>query len=506
MGMQLKRGFFVLALILILSTFVLAENPSDYAKRVVTYYNLPATCNPANGDILKIVARNTGLYICTATNTWTHIDNSGMLNVKDCGAKSDGIADDKAAINACFAAAAVASGPVYFPPGNYKLAAALTIPNGISIKMSSGAIFSGAGSPPVWNITNSVTSDNATTGKFRIQKGEAVNNFQFDANVNDYNGNTLLQINPQVAAANWMQWINGAAGNGFSEAIQGTDAKGKWTFGIKGSSTEAESNAETGAQWNFCGDVSTTCNNTLQLVPRVNGLDFVRVESSDLVNNAPRILFVGPGVGGHVGGKIGTQALGHVTIGANMAYNRIVEAVSVASAVLGADLNHLTVTNATTPNGPIIGSDGVDANSPIYLTPKGTGHVVISNAANFNNIIAAASLGTAAGTDLVLDAGNLIKVKVSSERYKNVLTRNYKPEKIDLDNFFKKNPIVFSYKESPDMDVIGFSAEDLADIPFISNKNADGEVVSNRSDAIMVYLFAELKRLRSEVAALKGAK
>lgn len=52
-------------------------------------------------------------------------------DVRDYGAVGDGVADDRAAILAAIAAAA--GEPVYFPPGTYRLASALTVPDGTTL-------------------------------------------------------------------------------------------------------------------------------------------------------------------------------------------------------------------------------------------------------------------------------------------------------------------------------------------------------------------------------------
>lgn len=49
------------------------------------------------------------------------------LNVKDYGAKGDGVADDTAAINAALAALPANEGTVYLPPGTYKTTATITL-------------------------------------------------------------------------------------------------------------------------------------------------------------------------------------------------------------------------------------------------------------------------------------------------------------------------------------------------------------------------------------------
>jgi Pectate lyase superfamily protein len=65
-----------------------------------------------------------------ATTLIAHDKGGQVFNVKAYGAKGDGVTDDTAAVNAAFAAAyAAGGGVIYFPPGIYLIAGALTVPN-----------------------------------------------------------------------------------------------------------------------------------------------------------------------------------------------------------------------------------------------------------------------------------------------------------------------------------------------------------------------------------------
>lgn len=70
-------------------------------------------------------------------------------NVKDFGAKGDGIADDTVAINA--AIGSLASGHVQFPPGTYKITSTLIVGNGSTTQASTrwGIKLVGTGAPPL---------------------------------------------------------------------------------------------------------------------------------------------------------------------------------------------------------------------------------------------------------------------------------------------------------------------------------------------------------------------
>ena len=73
----------------------------------------------------------------TTTTTVTTVPVSGALNVRDYGAKGDGVTDDRASVQACIDAAAAAGKDVYFPAGTYHMHPAgsigLTIPSNITL-------------------------------------------------------------------------------------------------------------------------------------------------------------------------------------------------------------------------------------------------------------------------------------------------------------------------------------------------------------------------------------
>jgi hypothetical protein len=207
----------------------------------------------------------------------------------------------------------------------------------------------------------------------------AVGNLTIHGNIYDNYGNMLFQFNPQASAVNKFQFINGASGNGGSFSLAGGDAKGKLMIGIWGASTQAESNAESGAYINFAGNLDTTVNSILQLVPRENGLNFIRIESAansgtDFLKSP---LLVAVGVSNPTGLRIGTQQLGVISLGANMGNNKILALNSVSSSLEGVDLNHAEFTNATDPAGPILSTAGVGTNINLNLHPKGNGVVNI---------------------------------------------------------------------------------------------------------------------------------
>lgn len=198
--------------------------------------------------------------------------------------------------------------------------------------------------------------------------------------VYDANGKLLFQLTPpQAAAANYFQFIGGAPGNGGSFALQGADAKGKLIIGVRGQTTDAEATAETGAQIDLTGNIEGGLNNILQLVPGYDGtnqgINFIRIQSSS-TGIAVRVLAVGADT--NINLKLGTQALGTITLAANMGNNKILRLISVLSALEGADLNSVKITNALTGTGPTLATEGVDTNVDLLVSPKGNGAVSLT--------------------------------------------------------------------------------------------------------------------------------
>jgi hypothetical protein len=98
-----------------------------YAYRINPLPALPASCLPANGDVVRLTTGNTGIYTCSALNTWARIDSSAVYNVKAFGALGNGTGNDRPAIQAAITAASTGTGgTVVFPAGTYALSTAAT--------------------------------------------------------------------------------------------------------------------------------------------------------------------------------------------------------------------------------------------------------------------------------------------------------------------------------------------------------------------------------------------
>ena len=129
--MRLNRAFAVFTIFvcaLVFCTVQLPAQQTGYAYRINPLAALPASCNPGNGDVVRLTTGNTGIYACSALNTWTRIDSSAVFNVKAFGAVGNGVANDTVAIQAAITAASAGTGgTVIIPSGVYSVIAGLTV-------------------------------------------------------------------------------------------------------------------------------------------------------------------------------------------------------------------------------------------------------------------------------------------------------------------------------------------------------------------------------------------
>jgi hypothetical protein len=440
--------------------------------------------------------------------------------------------------------------PIYLGPYAYKF----------RLKSVTGAT--------IWTQDNIANGEQSTfANPVTFQSNITVSNVIMSGNLYDANSHLYIQLLPQASADTYLQLINGAAG-GLSLAALG-EAKTQMLLGVSGEATWAESNAETGPMVFITGNVLGSLNVVMQFVPITeggyHGVNFWRA-NSNIATGPVKFIAVGPGHdGGKVDAVIGNQHTGTITFGGNMGNDIELVLHTQASAVEGVDLNYLEYINATatgtaTPSNPTWWASGPDSNIGIAFTPKGTGGVGVgdfsstpltskfqvvagtaslrigynntsynyldadnqifrngagnatlltlaSAGATFGGTITAASLGVDTGTALVVNGSGLIKVSSSSEKYKNIIQRNWMPTKADSKKFFSLAPITFTYKDSASKTpVLGFSAEDAAKVPMLTNCNSQGKPESIRQDAMIAYLFNEVKSLRAEIEKLKSKK
>ena len=78
----MKRLFCVLTLVLLfaLPSFSQAYSAftATYAHRIAPLPALPATCDPANGELVFLTTAPVGLHSCAAANTWRSAGTTGM--------------------------------------------------------------------------------------------------------------------------------------------------------------------------------------------------------------------------------------------------------------------------------------------------------------------------------------------------------------------------------------------------------------------------------------------
>ena len=94
----------------------------------------PVATTQADQSALTVVA--TG-----STEARTHAERWGeVFNVKDYGATGDGVVDDTAAMQSAMTAAGVSGGTVYWPDGDYKFTAALSVGSDTKLLCEKGAL------------------------------------------------------------------------------------------------------------------------------------------------------------------------------------------------------------------------------------------------------------------------------------------------------------------------------------------------------------------------------
>ena len=181
-------------------------------QRIRAAATLPATCSPSTGDLAVLTAGNTGMYRCSATNTWSHVDTLGMISVKDYGAVGNGTTDDTAAIQSAVAAAGTAGGgTVYFTQGTYSIAPTATMVTAMGTTYYVGELkdnihLLGAGGSIIKLRTNWSTNGSPKTLGVFLTNGAISNvsmiGLTFDMNgLNNGINNTAIQHAALMASA-----------------------------------------------------------------------------------------------------------------------------------------------------------------------------------------------------------------------------------------------------------------------------------------------------------------
>ena len=135
---------------------------------------------PANTDLDAIVADIVTLQGAasvvpgdgrTVTQLGTYLANNAVFNVKDFGAKGDGVTDDTAAINAGAAAAVAVGGTIVIPPATYKITGDILLSGPCNLVADCVTINSTAGRMRVPSASR-VVMDGCGTSTFNFVNGD----------------------------------------------------------------------------------------------------------------------------------------------------------------------------------------------------------------------------------------------------------------------------------------------------------------------------------------------
>lgn len=145
-----------------------------------------------DGSVSYVLAvPNAVLEVYSDGSNWRSvIRNDQPINVKDYGAKGDGIADDTFAIQAAITAASVSSShskTVVLPRGNYKTTATLMVESTLGLRvMAYGAVLKPALSAATPAIELKTTSANWMLGRQTVIEGLEINNSNLGVGVGIY--------------------------------------------------------------------------------------------------------------------------------------------------------------------------------------------------------------------------------------------------------------------------------------------------------------------------------
>jgi hypothetical protein len=156
-----------------------------------------------------------------------------------------------------------------------------------------------------------------------------------------------------------------------------------------------------------------------------------------------------------------------------------------------------------------VDADAFQVTGSIEVTAAGGGNLRVNGV----GLIGVEATDSNTGTVVVHAANGYYYELSSSERVKHIWDVDWKPSAANRATFLDQPSILFSYISNPGDPVIGFRAEgwQRADLPFMVNRGKDGEIVSYRQDAFLVYTHdvqrdheARIKQLEAQIDALKG--
>ena len=170
------------------------------------------------------------------------------------------------------------------------------------------------------------------------------------------------------------------------------------------------------------------------------------------------------------------------------------------------DTGYIFVTNGVV----FAGSGLANSNNFIFASGSGASRVIQFNTDDgssgnasrmrlYSGGMILDTIGTDAGTNLVINSSNLVVKESSSKRYK----KDIKDSLVPTEKIYDLEPKDFVWKSSNKSDV-GLIAEEVAEIlPEFTISDAEGKVESVRYNLLTVALIAELKKLKNEITELK---
>ena len=241
-------------------------------------------------------------------------------------------------------------------------------------------------------------------------------------NIDDSNGNAILQFDAVTSAVNYARLANAATGADPVLSAQGSDTN--VSVAVQGKGTgEVKLGQATSAGVRLAADqplLDSSGNELVKFAKTSSAVNEVTVTNAS-TGNAPSVSATGEtNVGITVAGKgTGSVNLGQATTtGVKLVADQpildsagleLVKFVKTATAI-----NEITVTNAASGGNPDIAATGDGTNISLTLTPKGTGKILINDsgtvaasggAATLNRqlgVVTTESLSTAAGATYTL--------------------------------------------------------------------------------------------------------
>jgi hypothetical protein len=214
----------------------------------------------------------------------------------------------------------------------------------------------------------------------------------------------ILNLTPVASAANWVQINSATAGTGPNILATGSDAnvdiqlspKGTGLVKIKGlpvvttTDTQALTNKTiTSPRVNQLCDTNGVA--VLVLLPQVNAVNYWQASNA---STGQSLALYAQGTDTNINAAVISKGTGAVSLRSSTS-GKILDAVPVANGV-----NYLNVVQAAAGASPVIQATGTDANLSVYVTPKGSGSLFVTDSDADGTASITASGGAVVNLDL----------------------------------------------------------------------------------------------------------